>query len=573
MAVEHKDAAIEKRHAAHNWEYADAAARAAAAGLLPADVGKLSRQLDTNALYLLTDDSPVTWQAVGAGIGTTINSTNTCFPYRSSSSAFADSPLFREDADTISQRNGSNAQILNVYGTYTDGSNYTRLSIAPSATGHAIAAETAGTGQDDLSIAINPAGVGMLTTTRGWTFSEISAPATPAANKVSLYAKSDGLLYSKDDAGTETLVSGGAGGGGSGTVNAGAQYAVAYYPSAGTTVDDLGNLTTDASGVLSHATTARTTGNPTFYNRIVTPADTGLTAATESVGIQLGGNTSGATVTRTFTAAGSWTIQREIVAVGPTYSAASATTIPDAVTFDVSPPIAAGSMVLTRSTAIRAHVTATAHHGFWAEMASGANGDAFYNTVAGTKVFRVAQVSGETNVVVRANGDVSTSATDGFLYLSQFSAFTKPTGTPTTYAGAPIVVGKDATFGWHGLWGFVNSGWVDFSGIFTRHTSSTGTGAQTIAWDVWGAHITRKFTAGAGNVTFTFTAPQVLGTLLSLIFIQDSTGSRTITFPASVFWPSGVAVQPTITANARTVYLMTWDGTNYNVVSTALDVK
>lgn len=41
---------------------------------------------------------------------------------------------------------------------------------------------------------------------------EGAAPATPAAAKVRLYAKADGLLYSKDDAGAETLVSGGAGG-------------------------------------------------------------------------------------------------------------------------------------------------------------------------------------------------------------------------------------------------------------------------------------------------------------------------------------------------------------------------
>lgn len=43
-------------------------------------------------------------------------------------------------------------------------------------------------------------------------FSEGSAPSTPASGKVVLYAKTDGLLYSKDDAGTETLVSGGSGG-------------------------------------------------------------------------------------------------------------------------------------------------------------------------------------------------------------------------------------------------------------------------------------------------------------------------------------------------------------------------
>lgn len=40
-------------------------------------------------------------------------------------------------------------------------------------------------------------------------FDEGAAPSTPASTLVALYAKADGLLYSKDDAGTETLVSGG----------------------------------------------------------------------------------------------------------------------------------------------------------------------------------------------------------------------------------------------------------------------------------------------------------------------------------------------------------------------------
>jgi hypothetical protein len=42
--------------------------------------------------------------------------------------------------------------------------------------------------------------------------SEGAAPATPSANQVKIYAKADGLMYSKDDAGAETLMSGGAGG-------------------------------------------------------------------------------------------------------------------------------------------------------------------------------------------------------------------------------------------------------------------------------------------------------------------------------------------------------------------------
>lgn len=44
-------------------------------------------------------------------------------------------------------------------------------------------------------------------------FLEGAAPATPAANNVRLYAKADGLLYSKDDAGTETPLGGGTPGG------------------------------------------------------------------------------------------------------------------------------------------------------------------------------------------------------------------------------------------------------------------------------------------------------------------------------------------------------------------------
>ena len=44
-------------------------------------------------------------------------------------------------------------------------------------------------------------------------FGEGAAPATPAANTVVAYAKADGLLYSKDDAGVETPLGGGGGSG------------------------------------------------------------------------------------------------------------------------------------------------------------------------------------------------------------------------------------------------------------------------------------------------------------------------------------------------------------------------
>jgi hypothetical protein len=40
-------------------------------------------------------------------------------------------------------------------------------------------------------------------------FTEAAAPSTPASGKVVVYAKADGLMYSKDDAGVETLMSSG----------------------------------------------------------------------------------------------------------------------------------------------------------------------------------------------------------------------------------------------------------------------------------------------------------------------------------------------------------------------------
>lgn len=47
----------------------------------------------------------------------------------------------------------------------------------------------------------------------GLVLTEAAAPATPATNKVVVYAKADGLVYGKDDAGTETALSNGAGSG------------------------------------------------------------------------------------------------------------------------------------------------------------------------------------------------------------------------------------------------------------------------------------------------------------------------------------------------------------------------
>lgn len=125
------------------------------------------------------------------------------------------------------------------------------------------------------------------------------------------------------------------GGGGSGTVNSGTQYQLTFYANNGTAVDGNSGITTDASNVLSIAATARTTGNPKYYHRVITPADTGLTASTESIGEQFGGNTSAATVSRQF-ATGALTTQRENVFVAPTYAFVGASTLTNAATVAIT---------------------------------------------------------------------------------------------------------------------------------------------------------------------------------------------------------------------------------------------
>lgn len=58
---EHDVIPLGERHAIHNWEYADATARLAATGFIPADVTKWAKQLDDGTYWELTDDSPITW--------------------------------------------------------------------------------------------------------------------------------------------------------------------------------------------------------------------------------------------------------------------------------------------------------------------------------------------------------------------------------------------------------------------------------------------------------------------------------------------------------------------------------
>lgn len=78
---------------------------------------------------------------------------------------------------------------------------------------YADAATFTSTGLNSTAIGATTPSTGAFTTT---TFPEAAAPSTPATNNVVVYAKIDGRMYSKDDAGTETAL--GVAGAGTGDV-------------------------------------------------------------------------------------------------------------------------------------------------------------------------------------------------------------------------------------------------------------------------------------------------------------------------------------------------------------------
>lgn len=98
------------------------------------------------------------------------------------------------------------------------------------------------------------------------------------------------------------------------------------------------------------------------------------------------------------------------------------------------------------------------------------------------------------------------------------------------------------------------------------------------AFDVAGTIYSRLVTASgsnidwnAGNVqsltltsspTLVFSNPHA-GAEYKLVLVQDGTGGRTVTWPASVKWPSGTAPTLSSPANSTDVISFVYDGTNY----------
>jgi hypothetical protein len=111
------------------------------------------------------------------------------------------------------------------------------------------------------------------------------------------------------------------------------------------TLATLGNAET-FTGVKTFTPTARTSGVASYFT-VTTPADTGQTASTESIGVNF------TAATRTW-AAGALTLQRERVFAAPTYAFATASTLTTAINVDIATPTAGTNATITNAFALRA---------------------------------------------------------------------------------------------------------------------------------------------------------------------------------------------------------------------------
>jgi hypothetical protein len=86
------------------------------------------------------------------------------------------------------------------------------------------------------------------------------------------------------------------------------------------------------------------------------------------------------------------------------------------------------------------------------------------------------------------------------------------------------------------------------AGTFTNgYTEEVFTGNSSTAITLDLANGTVQIITLTGNCVYTFPTP-VAGKSFTLVHLQDATGSRTVTWPSTVDWPSATA--PTLTATA-----------------------
>jgi len=163
-------------------------------------------------------------------------------------------------------------------------------------------------------------------------------------------------------------------------------------------------------------------------------------------------------------------------------------------------------------------------------------------------------------LTVNAANSLRLADTDSSHYVGLKSPGTVSTNYTLTLPTADGTNGQVLSTNGSGVLSFGNAGDVTLTGTqtLTNKTIEAGTFTNGYTEEVATANTSTAYTIDlangsvqiltlTGNCTFTF--PTVVsGKGFTLLLLQDATGSRTATWPASVKWPGSTA--PTITATA-----------------------
>ncbi len=188
--------------------------------------------------------------------------------------------------------------------------------------------------------------------------------------------------------------------------------------------------------------------------------------------------------------------------------------------------------------------------GNWLELKAPAGGVSSVNGRTGA-VTGLAEAS-DVSAALAGKADKATtytiSETDDLLAdkadaaaLDDYATLTGAQTLEDKTLGSPTI--NSATF---------NNGYTEES-----YTANTGT-----AYTIDLANGTFARLTLTGNCTYTFPAAGA-GKSFALFQTQNGTGSRTVTWPASVKWPGGTAPTLTSTANKGDLFAFTSDGTNW----------
>ena len=139
---------------------------------------------------------------------------------------------------------------------------------------------------------------------------------------------------------------------------------------------------------------------------------------------------------------------------------------------------------------------------------------------------------------VLADGSVAASEVSGLATVATTGSYTDLTNEPTAPSGTIVGTTDTQT---------LTNKTVE-AGTFTNgYTEELVTANTSTAYTIDLANGSVQYLTLTGNCTYTFPTP-VAGKSFILVQKQDATGSRTVTWPASVDWPGATA--PTLTATA-----------------------